>query len=159
MSAVQNLRDFVPVVYDMTVAISKEAPDPTILRILKCQSSVVNIIINLKYNGPWVQNANNSQGKKYREVWSGMFVENSRHACLQVHVHVRRVPMKQLPTTDIEIAAWCREAFHKKVLINVLLVCANDNLVQHHPWHSYVVEDYVMSTSGKSSATPSAILA
>jgi hypothetical protein len=88
-----------------------------------------------------------------------MFDENSRHACLQVHVHVRRVPMKQLPTTDIEIAAWCREAFHKKVLINVLLVCANDNLVQHHPWHSYVVEDYVMSTSGKSSATPSAILA
>lgn len=54
MSAVQNLRGFVPVVYDMTVAISKEAPNPTILRILKCQSSVVNIIINLKYNGPWV---------------------------------------------------------------------------------------------------------
>jgi lysophosphatidic acid acyltransferase/lysophosphatidylinositol acyltransferase len=54
VSAVQNLRDFVPVVYDMTVAISKEAPNPTILRILKCQSSVVNIIINLKYNGPWV---------------------------------------------------------------------------------------------------------
>jgi len=53
-------------------------------------------------------------------------------------VHVRRVPMKQLPTTDIEIAAWCREAFHKKVLINVLLVCANDKILYN------IIRDIVM---------------
>jgi hypothetical protein len=67
-----------------------------------------------------------------------MFDENSCYACLQVHVHVRRVPMKQLPTTDIEIAAWCREAFHKKVLINVLLVCANDKILYN------IIHDIVM---------------
>ncbi|CAM6023835.1 unnamed protein product [Sphagnum balticum] len=93
VSAVQNLRGFVPVVYDMTVAISKEAPNPTILRILKCQSSVV-------------------------------------------HVHVRRVPMKQLPTTDTEIAAWCREAFHKKDMMLDQHVKANtfgEHLYQPDP--------------------------
>lgn len=41
VSAVQNLRGFVPAVYDTTVAISKELPDPTMLRIFKGQPSVV----------------------------------------------------------------------------------------------------------------------
>jgi len=40
---VQNLREFVPVVYDMTVTVSKELPAPTMMRILKGQPSVVHL--------------------------------------------------------------------------------------------------------------------
>lgn len=41
VSAVENLREFVPAVYDMTVAVSKELPDPTMIRIFRGQPSVV----------------------------------------------------------------------------------------------------------------------
>ena len=41
VSAVENLREFVPAVYDTTVAISKELPDPTMIRIFRGQPSEV----------------------------------------------------------------------------------------------------------------------
>lgn len=41
VSAVENLREFVPAVYDMTVAVSKELPNPTMIRIFRGQPSVV----------------------------------------------------------------------------------------------------------------------
>ena len=40
-SAVTNLRDFVPAVYDVTVAVPKESPAPTMKRLLGGQPSVV----------------------------------------------------------------------------------------------------------------------
>jgi lysophosphatidic acid acyltransferase/lysophosphatidylinositol acyltransferase len=43
VSAVENLRDFVPAVYDITVAVSKELPSPTMIRIFRGQPSVVNV--------------------------------------------------------------------------------------------------------------------
>lgn len=71
VSAVENLREFVPAVYDMTVAISKELPDPTMVRIFRGQPS-------------------------------------------EVHLHVRRVPMSELPQGADEIAKWCHDAFEIK---------------------------------------------
>ncbi len=41
VSAVQNLRGFTPAVYDITVAISKDLPAPTMLRLFKSLPSVV----------------------------------------------------------------------------------------------------------------------
>lgn len=35
------MRSFVPAVYDLTVVVPKSQPDPTILRIIKGQSSTV----------------------------------------------------------------------------------------------------------------------
>ncbi|CAM6103249.1 unnamed protein product [Calypogeia fissa] len=43
VSAIENLRDFVPAVYDMSIAISNEAPEPNMSRILKGLPSVVHI--------------------------------------------------------------------------------------------------------------------
>ncbi|RWR72682.1 1-acyl-sn-glycerol-3-phosphate acyltransferase PLS1-like protein [Cinnamomum micranthum f. kanehirae] len=43
VSAVSNMRSFVPAVYDLTVVVPKSQPDPTILRIIKGQSSTVHI--------------------------------------------------------------------------------------------------------------------
>ncbi|KAH9566178.1 hypothetical protein CY35_04G116700 [Sphagnum magellanicum] len=71
VSAVQNLRGFTPAVYDITVAISKDLPAPTMLRLFKGLPSVV-------------------------------------------HVHARRIPMTELPTSDDELATWCHEAFATK---------------------------------------------
>jgi len=45
VSAVSIMRDFVPAIYDTTVVIPKESPAPTMLRILKGQSSVVHVRI------------------------------------------------------------------------------------------------------------------
>lgn len=45
VSAVSNMRSFVPAIYDITVAIPKDQPSPTMLRILKAQSSEVHILI------------------------------------------------------------------------------------------------------------------
>lgn len=45
VSAVANLRAFVPAVYDMTVAIPKGAPSPTMLRLLSGKPSVVHVHI------------------------------------------------------------------------------------------------------------------
>lgn len=45
VSAISNMRQFVPAVYDVTVAIPKDSPQPTMLRILKGQSSVVHVNI------------------------------------------------------------------------------------------------------------------
>ncbi|XP_010257310.1 PREDICTED: 1-acyl-sn-glycerol-3-phosphate acyltransferase PLS1-like [Nelumbo nucifera] len=44
-AAVSNMRSFVPAIYDVTVAIPKNQPPPTMLRILKGQSSVVHVHI------------------------------------------------------------------------------------------------------------------
>lgn len=41
VSAVSIMRDFVPAIYDTTVIVPKDSPQPTMLRILKGQSSVV----------------------------------------------------------------------------------------------------------------------
>nr|AZZ09512.1 lysophosphatidic acid acyltransferase 2 [Vernicia fordii] len=43
VSAVSNMRSFVPAIYDATVAIPKNSPQPTMLRIFKGQSSVVHV--------------------------------------------------------------------------------------------------------------------
>ncbi|XP_057815530.2 1-acyl-sn-glycerol-3-phosphate acyltransferase 2 [Cryptomeria japonica] len=45
VSAVGNLRSFVPAIYDITVAIPKEEPSPTMLRLLKGQPSVMHVHI------------------------------------------------------------------------------------------------------------------
>ncbi|XP_022982986.1 1-acyl-sn-glycerol-3-phosphate acyltransferase 2-like [Cucurbita maxima] len=45
VSAVGHMRSFVPAIYDVTVAIPKSSPPPTMLRILKGQPSVVNVHI------------------------------------------------------------------------------------------------------------------
>lgn len=45
VSAVTNLRDFVPAVYDMTVAIPKGGPSPTMLRLFSGQPSTVHVHI------------------------------------------------------------------------------------------------------------------
>lgn len=44
VSAVSIMRDFVPAIYDTTVIIPKDSPQPTMLRILKGQSSVVSML-------------------------------------------------------------------------------------------------------------------
>ncbi|XP_057999786.1 1-acyl-sn-glycerol-3-phosphate acyltransferase 2 isoform X1 [Hevea brasiliensis] len=43
VSAVSNMRSFVPAVYDVTLAIPKSSPQPTMLRLFKGQSSVVHV--------------------------------------------------------------------------------------------------------------------
>lgn len=43
VSAVANLREFVPAVYDVTVAVPKESPAPTMKRVLSGQPSVVHL--------------------------------------------------------------------------------------------------------------------
>ncbi|MBA0800563.1 hypothetical protein Gohar_010989, partial [Gossypium harknessii] len=43
VSAVSHMRSFVPAIYDMTVAIPKSSPSPTMLRLFKGQSSVVQV--------------------------------------------------------------------------------------------------------------------
>ncbi|XP_010554846.1 PREDICTED: 1-acyl-sn-glycerol-3-phosphate acyltransferase 2 [Tarenaya hassleriana] len=45
VSAVSNMRPFVPAIYDMTVTIPKSSPLPTMLRLFKGQSSVVHVHI------------------------------------------------------------------------------------------------------------------
>lgn len=41
VSSVSNMREFVPAIYDVTVAIPKDSSPPTMLRILNGKSSVV----------------------------------------------------------------------------------------------------------------------
>ncbi|XP_008813483.1 1-acyl-sn-glycerol-3-phosphate acyltransferase PLS1-like isoform X1 [Phoenix dactylifera] len=43
VSAVSTMHSFVPAIYDVTVAIPKDQPSPTMLKILKGQSSVVHV--------------------------------------------------------------------------------------------------------------------
>ncbi|KAI9161253.1 hypothetical protein LWI28_015749 [Acer negundo] len=43
VAAVSHMRSFVPAIYDMTVAIPKSSPSPTMLRLFKGQSSVVHV--------------------------------------------------------------------------------------------------------------------
>ncbi|KAB2098012.1 hypothetical protein ES319_A01G208800v1 [Gossypium barbadense] len=45
VSAVSHMRSFVPAIYDITVAIPKSSPSPTMLRLFKGQSSVVHVHI------------------------------------------------------------------------------------------------------------------
>ncbi|CAM8930046.1 unnamed protein product [Rhodiola kirilowii] len=45
VSAVKNMRSFVPAIYDITVAIPKNEPSPTMLRLVKRQPSVVHVHI------------------------------------------------------------------------------------------------------------------
>lgn len=42
VSAVSHMRSFVPAIYDITVAIPKSSPAPTMLRLFKGQPSVVS---------------------------------------------------------------------------------------------------------------------
>ncbi|KAL6506039.1 1-acyl-sn-glycerol-3-phosphate acyltransferase 2 [Orobanche hederae] len=46
VTAVSHMRSFVPAVYDMTVAIPKTSPAPTMLRLFNGQSSVVHVHLN-----------------------------------------------------------------------------------------------------------------
>ncbi|XVE75650.1 hypothetical protein DITRI_Ditri12bG0110100 [Diplodiscus trichospermus] len=43
VSAVSQMRSFVPAIYDITVAIPRSSPSPTMLRLFKGQSSVVHV--------------------------------------------------------------------------------------------------------------------
>ena len=43
VSAVSHMRSFVPAIYDVTVAIPKSSPAPTMVRLLRGQSSVVHV--------------------------------------------------------------------------------------------------------------------
>lgn len=43
VTAVNHMRSFVPAIYDVTVAIPKASPQPTMLRLFKGQSSVVGL--------------------------------------------------------------------------------------------------------------------
>uniref|UniRef100_A0A803MA76 1-acylglycerol-3-phosphate O-acyltransferase n=1 Tax=Chenopodium quinoa TaxID=63459 RepID=A0A803MA76_CHEQI len=45
VTAVSHMRSFVPAIYDVTVAIPKSSPPPTMLRLFKGQSSVVHVHI------------------------------------------------------------------------------------------------------------------
>ncbi|KAL5566640.1 hypothetical protein UlMin_029804 [Ulmus minor] len=45
VSAVRHMRSFVPAIYDCTVAIPKDTPSPTMLRIFRGQTSVVKVQI------------------------------------------------------------------------------------------------------------------
>lgn len=45
VTAVSHMRSFVPAIYDITVAIPKSSPPPTMLRLFKGQSSVVHVHI------------------------------------------------------------------------------------------------------------------
>lgn len=45
VTAVSHMRSFVPAIYDVTVAIPKNSPQPTMLRLFKGQSSVVHVYI------------------------------------------------------------------------------------------------------------------
>uniref|UniRef100_A0A2P2L2I1 1-acylglycerol-3-phosphate O-acyltransferase n=1 Tax=Rhizophora mucronata TaxID=61149 RepID=A0A2P2L2I1_RHIMU len=45
VAAVSNMRSFVPAIYDITVAIPKNSPQPTMVRLFKGQSSVVHVHI------------------------------------------------------------------------------------------------------------------
>ncbi|KAE8734394.1 1-acyl-sn-glycerol-3-phosphate acyltransferase 2 [Hibiscus syriacus] len=45
VSAVSHMRSFVPAIYDVTVAIPKSSPSPTMLRLFKGESSVVHVHI------------------------------------------------------------------------------------------------------------------
>ncbi|KAK8609263.1 hypothetical protein V6N13_025569 [Hibiscus sabdariffa] len=45
VSAVSHMRSFVPAIYDVTLAIPKSSPSPTMLRLFKGQSSVVHVHI------------------------------------------------------------------------------------------------------------------
>uniref|UniRef100_A0A7I4DYR6 1-acylglycerol-3-phosphate O-acyltransferase n=1 Tax=Physcomitrium patens TaxID=3218 RepID=A0A7I4DYR6_PHYPA len=90
VSAVENLREFVPAVYDMTVAVSKELPSPTMVRIFRGQPSVV-------------------------------------------HVHVRWVPMSDLPQEANEISKWCHDAFEIK----------DDRLEQHEKENTFGEDLYI----------------
>lgn len=56
VSAVSHMRSFVPAIYDVTVAIPKSSPAPTMIRLFKGQSSVVsylrlrsNIVMHITY--------------------------------------------------------------------------------------------------------------
>ncbi|EFJ29363.1 hypothetical protein SELMODRAFT_146320 [Selaginella moellendorffii] len=91
--AVDNLRSFIPAVYDVTFALSKYKPAPTMTRILNRQSSVV-------------------------------------------HMHVRRVPMNELPTEEEELTEWCREVFVRK----------DDLLDKHKAENTFGEELYVPLT-------------
>lgn len=89
VSAVNNMRSFVPAIYDMTVAIPKDMPSPTMLRILK-------------------------------------------HQPCQIHVHMKRRPMNEVPESDEAIAQWCRDMF-----------MAKDSLLDKHLAHgTFGEEDY-----------------
>lgn len=43
VSAVNNMRQFVPAIYDVTVAVPKDSPSPTMLRLFKGQPSVIHV--------------------------------------------------------------------------------------------------------------------
>ncbi|XP_065856308.1 1-acyl-sn-glycerol-3-phosphate acyltransferase 2 [Euphorbia lathyris] len=43
VAAVSNMRSFLPAIYDVTVAIPKNSPPPTMLRLFKGQSSVIHV--------------------------------------------------------------------------------------------------------------------
>jgi hypothetical protein len=46
VSAVSNMRSFVPAIYDVTLAIPKSSPPPTMLNLFKGKSSVVSLQSN-----------------------------------------------------------------------------------------------------------------
>nr|GMC88696.1 1-acyl-sn-glycerol-3-phosphate acyltransferase 2 [Ipomoea batatas] len=91
VTAVNHMRSFVPAIYEVTVAIPKSSPAPTMLRIFKGQPSVGSVSI---------------------EHWFDWTKDPPKR--VQVHIHLKRHMMKDLPENDDDIAQWCRDVFVAK---------------------------------------------
>ncbi|GMH18721.1 hypothetical protein Nepgr_020562 [Nepenthes gracilis] len=92
VTAVNQMRSFVPAIYDATVAIPKSSPLPTMLRLFKGQPS-------------------------------------------EIHVHIKRYSMKDLPESDDEVAQWCRDIF-----------VAKDALLDKHKANDTFGDQYIQDT-------------
>lgn len=54
-------------------------------------------------------------------LYSTSFIERCSVTLLQVHVHLKRHLMKELPEAEDDVAQWCRDIFVAKVC-NIQLV-------------------------------------
>uniref|UniRef100_A0A7N0RIF8 1-acylglycerol-3-phosphate O-acyltransferase n=1 Tax=Kalanchoe fedtschenkoi TaxID=63787 RepID=A0A7N0RIF8_KALFE len=77
VSAVKHLRSFVPAIYDTTVAVSRTQPPPTMLRMLRGQSSVIKVHIKRHSIEELPETSNGiSQWCKDAFVYKDAFLEN-----------------------------------------------------------------------------------
>ncbi|KAF8398415.1 hypothetical protein HHK36_017342 [Tetracentron sinense] len=93
VSAVSHMRQFVPAIYDVTVAVPKSQPPPTMLRILKGQPSVVS--------------------QQNLRIFNNC-IKQLTYFFWKIHVHLKRHLMKELPEKEDGIAQWCRDVFVAK---------------------------------------------
>ncbi|XP_078434821.1 lysophosphatidyl acyltransferase 2 [Wolffia australiana] len=105
VSAVNNMRAFVPAIYDITVAIPKTSPPPTMLRILKGQPSVVHVHLKRHSMGEL------PEGESGVSQWcKDVFV--AKDALLDQHVaddtfsHAVRVPIGRPKKSLLVVVVW-----------------------------------------------------